>query len=68
MYVMFKAIGFLSNNDADPLENHKATEPEFNVGPSSSHQQNVILMANCCLSKNHILVKSLYLTTHSDYI
>ena len=30
-----KAIGFLSNTGPDPLENHKATKPAFNVGPSS---------------------------------
>ena len=29
-----KAIGFLSKTDTDPLENHKATDPAFNVGPS----------------------------------
>ena len=26
-------------------ENHKTTEPAFNVGPSSAHQRNAILMA-----------------------
>ena len=26
----------------DPLKNHKATKPEFNVGPSSAHQRNAI--------------------------
>ena len=29
-----KNIGFLSITGPDPLENHKATKPEFNVGPS----------------------------------
>ena len=29
-------IGFLSNTGPDPLENHKATKPAFNVGPSCS--------------------------------
>ena len=29
----------------DPLKNHKATKPAFNVGPSSAHQQNAISMA-----------------------
>ena len=29
-----KAIGFLTKTDTDPLENHKATNPAFNVGPS----------------------------------
>ena len=27
-----KAIGFLSNTGLDPLKNHKATKPVFNVG------------------------------------
>ena len=31
-------IGFLTNSDPDPLKNHKATEPAFNVGPSSARQ------------------------------
>ena len=26
-----KSIGFLSNTGPDPLKNHKATEPAFNV-------------------------------------
>ena len=29
-------IGFLSNTGPDPLKNHKATKPEFNVGSSSA--------------------------------
>ena len=29
-----KNIGFLSNTGPDPLKNHKATKPAFNVGPS----------------------------------
>ena len=37
-----KNIGFLSNNGLDPLKNHKATKPEFNVGPSSARQRNTI--------------------------
>ena len=32
-----KNIGFLSNTGPDPLENHKATKPAFNVGPSTAH-------------------------------
>ena len=28
-----KNIGFLGNNGQDPLENHKAARPAFNVGP-----------------------------------
>ena len=42
-----KHIGFPSNTAPDPLKNHKATKPEFNVGPSSTGQQNAILMAFC---------------------
>ena len=37
-----KNIGFLSNTGPDPLKNHKATKPAFNVGPSSARQQNAI--------------------------
>ena len=40
-----KNIGFLSNTGPDPLKNHKATNPAFNVGPSSARQRNAILMA-----------------------
>ena len=29
-------IGFLSNTGPDPVNNHKATKPAFNVGPSSA--------------------------------
>ena len=31
-----KNIGFLSNTGTDPLKNHKATKPAFNVGQSSA--------------------------------
>ena len=31
-------IVFLSNTAPDPLKNHKATKPAFNVGPSSARQ------------------------------
>ena len=31
-----KTIGCFSNFGPDPLKNHKATEPEFNVVPSST--------------------------------
>ena len=31
-----KNIGFLCNTGPDPLKNHKATKPEFIVGPSSA--------------------------------
>ena len=37
-----KNIGFLSNSGPDPLKNYEATEPAFNVGPSSARQQNAI--------------------------
>ena len=40
-----KSIGFLSNTGPDPLKNHKATKPTFNVGPSSARQRNAISMA-----------------------
>ena len=33
-------IGILSNTGPDPPKNHKATKPEFNVGPSSARQRN----------------------------
>ena len=33
-----KNIGFLSNTGPDPLKNHNATKPTFNVGPSSACQ------------------------------
>ena len=31
-----KNIGFLNNAGPDPLQNHKAAKPAFNVGPSSN--------------------------------
>ena len=37
-----KNIEFLSNSGPDPLKNHKATKPAFNVGQSSARQQNTI--------------------------
>ena len=37
-----KNIGFLSNTGPDPLKNHKATRPAFNVGLSSARQRNAI--------------------------
>ena len=33
-----KHIRFLSNTDPDPLVNHKATKPAFNVGPYFARQ------------------------------
>ena len=40
-----KNIGFLSNSGPDPLKNYEATEPAFNVGPSSARQRNAVLIA-----------------------
>ena len=40
-----KNIGFLGNTGPDPLTNHKATKPAFNIGSSSARQRNAILMA-----------------------
>ena len=37
-----KNIGFLSHSGPDPLNNHKATKPTFNVRPSSARQRNAI--------------------------
>ena len=37
-----KNLGFLSITGPEPLENHKATKPPFNVGPSSTRQRNAI--------------------------
>ena len=34
-----KNIAFLINTGPDPLKNHKATKPEFSVGPSSARQR-----------------------------
>ena len=42
-----KNIGFLSKTGPDPLKNHKATKPIFNVGSLSARQQNAISMAFC---------------------
>ena len=39
-----KNIGFLCNTDPDPMKNHIATKPAFNVGPSSARQQSTISM------------------------
>ena len=38
-----KNIGFQSNTGPDPMTNHKAIKPAFNVGPSSVRQQNALL-------------------------
>ena len=34
----YKNIGFLSNTGLEPLENHNATKPAINTGPSSVSQ------------------------------
>ena len=34
-----KNIGFLSNSGSDSLNNYEATEPAFNIGPSSARQR-----------------------------
>ena len=34
-----KNIGFLSNSDSDSMNNYEATEPAFNIGPSSARQR-----------------------------
>ena len=36
------SIGFICNTGADPLKNHKATKPAFNVVPLSAHQRNAM--------------------------
>ena len=42
-----KNIGFLNNSGPDPQNNYEATEPAFNVEPSSARQRNAIKMAFC---------------------
>ena len=37
-----KNIGYLCNTGPDPLKNHKATKPAFNVRPSSACQRSAI--------------------------
>ena len=37
-----KNIVFLGNIGADPLQNHKAYNPTFSVGPPSARQRNAI--------------------------
>ena len=32
-------IGFPCNNGPDPLKNHEARKPAFNIGPSSARQR-----------------------------
>ena len=47
---------FLSNTDADPLKNHKATKPALTVGPSSAYMK--IITCN----------PSIYTIDHPDLI
>ena len=46
-------IGFLNNAGPEPLNNHKATNPAFNVGPSSARQRKQAFhwLADDCLHK-----------------
>ena len=37
-----KNIGFFSNIGQDPLKNHKAVKPAFNVDPSTKRHRNAI--------------------------
>ena len=37
-----KNMSFFSKTGLDPLKNHKATKPVFNVGTSSARQRNAI--------------------------
>ena len=37
-----KNIGFSSDIGLEPMKNHKATKPTFNVWPSSARQRNAI--------------------------
>ena len=39
-----KNIGFLSNTGPDPLKNHKAAKPAFNVGPSLANDGPLIVV------------------------
>ena len=40
-----KNIVFLSKNGPDPLKNHEANKPAFNIGSSLAHQRSAIKMA-----------------------
>ena len=53
-----KNIGFLSNTGLDPLLNHKATKPAFNVRPPLANQGKAIYMAFPWLADDgpHIVV------------
>ena len=47
-----KVIGFLSNTDPDPPENHNATKPTFYDEPLFARQRNAILKAFCSRANN----------------
>ena len=38
-------LGCVSNSGQDPLKNHEATEPAFNVGPSLARHLNGVSLA-----------------------
>ena len=40
-----KNLGFLSNTGPDPLKNHKATKPAFNIGPPAKRHLNGVSLA-----------------------
>ena len=43
-------IGFLSNTGPDPMKNHKATKPAFNVEPSLDRQRKAICVNGVSLA------------------
>ena len=47
-----KNIGFLSNSGPDPLKNYEATDPVFNVGPSSARQRNAIFVGGPMMARH----------------
>ena len=49
-------IGLLSNTGPDHLKNHKATEPAFNVWPSSARQRIAFSMAFRWRVENGLLI------------
>ena len=61
-----KNIGCLSNSGPDLLKNYEATEPAFNVGPSSARQQNIILMAFCWQADDGPLIVVFGSSQHSS--
>ena len=52
----YKNIGFLSNTGRDPLKNHKAAKPAFNVGPSLARQGNAINGVSLAANDDPLLV------------